>query len=398
MSFLKKLFRRKPTEAEAAACLIARMKELRPTTEFEYVANEKVIRLKDGTISLANFYVDFVRADDAERATMINTFALGMLPVEYPADLAAARPNILAALRHLGGLDIARIASDIEDAEKIRDGLVPLSEYLVVAPVYDTEHGIASLSRTELAKWGLSPEQAIEIAVENLRHKAPSTFREVIPGLYQSNYGDYYDAARILVHEHVHQLGLAGNPVAMVPNRTCLLIASDRDDKALCGMIRIAEHYLTEESRPLSDEMLRLVDGRWTPWVPETGEAGAELMRLQKEQTAREYDVQKGVLDQQIQRKGIDLHVASHTLMRKENGALWSYAVLTQGVDTWLPTADVVMLVDLSEPTKPHLVTWQTFQREAGHLLERLPYTRPLYKVTSHPDVDTISRMEVVSL
>ncbi|TWO69121.1 hypothetical protein FN976_20515 [Caenimonas sedimenti] len=399
MSFLKKLFSRKPTPAAAAAELIGRMHQLRPGMQFHYDAEQNVIRIDNGVISLANFYTDYVRANGGEREKLLHVFAQGVLPTEFPNDFATARPNLLPALRHLGGLEIARISSGIEGGDLPLEGCQPFSDELGIAVVYDTEHGIASVSDAEFKKWGVTLEEARVVAIDNLRQKAPPAFQEVVPGLYQSNYGDYYDAARVLLHEHIHQLAITGNPVVMAPNRSCLLVASDRSDQALVGMIRIAQHFLHNESRPLSAEMLRLIDGQWSPWIPTIGDAAQQLRSLQKQQVASDYNEQKAALDHFTQAKGIDVFVASHSLMQKEDGQLVSFCTLSVGVDTWLPRADVVMLIDPSKKKgDPRAVKWQAFEREAGHLLERLPYRLPRFKVTNHPDEATVARMEPAPL
>lgn len=186
-----------------------------------------------------------------------------------------------------------------------------------------------------------------------------------------------------------------GNPAAMVPNRICLLIASDRDGDALLAMVGKAKDVLMQESRPLGAEMLRQVDGKWVPWVPE-GAVGATLRELQQLMRSQDYQAQKEVLDEATQRKGEDIFVASHTLVQSKAGAVLSYSVLSKGVATWLPRSDLVMIIqdpEAGDRTKPKVVEWSEFERLAGHLIEKLPYSLARYWVKEHPADDLVEKM-----
>ena len=90
---------------------------------------------------------------------------------------------------------------------------------LGVGVAYDTVTLVIQVGGPQCAKWGISPEEAHAIALDNLRHKAAPSFQEVIPGTYVAAYGDHYDATRILLPELAWQLQLNCNPVAMIPTR-----------------------------------------------------------------------------------------------------------------------------------------------------------------------------------
>ena len=89
-------------------------------------------------------------------------------------------------------------------------GLRPISQDLRVAVVYDTEHAMAQITGQTMQQWGVSEEQVHQKAIDNLHHKAPPKFVSLAPGLFGSDYGDYYDAARILLPELAYQLPLPG--------------------------------------------------------------------------------------------------------------------------------------------------------------------------------------------
>ncbi|WP_374669808.1 hypothetical protein [Ramlibacter sp.] len=399
MSFLARLFRRRPTEAESAQALIERMRALRPDLSFDYRPKEGVIRTGDGMVSLANFHFEYARAGAADREQILHVFAQGIAPPRMPDTLAEARPRLLPAMRHLVTLDLARIASGRLDDASIGSGLQPFSDELAVEVVYDTEHTMASVGADQLAAWGLDTPAAMQLAIDNLRDKLPSRFEALAPGLWRSDYGDFYDAARALLPDHIHQIGVAGRPVAMIVNRACLLVAGEGDEQALAAMLKVARHMLQQEARPLSAEMLRLDVGRWLPWRPPQPAIAQALRRLQQEQLAGDYDAQQRALEQHALEKQVEIFVASHQLMQSPGGQLQSYCVVTRGVPTWLPRADLVMLVDpAAGEARPNPVRWEVFEREAGPLLRRLPCRLPRFEIRDYPDAATLARMEPAAL
>ncbi len=319
---------------------------------------------------------------------------MGVLPPEVPSSFAEAKSALLPALRYLPGIEQSRIVAEHESLDPITESMLPFSTTLLVSVVHDTEHAMQQVSAERMREWGMTPSQVLDVAVDNLRHKASPRFQEMSPGLWCSDYGDYYDAARILLPELAWQLGLAGSPVAMTPNRVCLLLAGDRDERALLAMVAKARDMLASESRPLSGEMLRLEDGRWQPWRPLIDEAALALRRLQAEVLAGDYAAQKQVLDKLHQRREKDVFVASFTLVEKPDGRLVSYSVLSKGVDTWLPRTDKVVFVDPDSPkATKKIVDWETLDAGLGQHIEVLSFVPPRFHVRKHPSDDMIAAL-----
>ena len=391
-----KLFRKKePSVDDVALALMPHLRALRPDANFDFDAALGMIRVRDGgVINLANLHADYLRTPADQREHALRTFAMGVLPPEVPASFADARDALLPALRYLPGIDQSRIVAEHDSLDSITDSMLPFSPSLLVSVVHDTEHAMQQVSADILKDWGMTPAQALEVAVDNLRHKAPPRFHEVVPGLWCSDYGDFYDAARILLPELAWQLRLFGTPVAMVPNRACLWIAGDQDAEALLAMIARAREVLTAQSRPLASEMLRLEEGRWLPWQPPMPEAAAALARLQTEFTAADYAAQKQALDEIHQRRGLDVFVASCSLVQRPDGGLISYSVLTKGVDTWLPRTDRVVLLDPDQPKgAKKIVEWSAFEAQLGPLIDVLAFVPPRFHVREHPSDEAIASL-----
>jgi hypothetical protein len=393
---LGKLFKRKdPTLEDVGRALLPQLEALRPGGGFSFDVGLGVIRgAKGDLINLSNLHLDYVRTAPDQRAQMLRGFATGVLQAQMPASFEEARDSLLPALRSLSGLDQARILGGAGSLELLASGMQPFSETLMVGVVRDSEHAMQQVTGQAMQDWGVSPEQLHQVAIDNLRHKAAPAFGVIAPGLYASSYGDFYDAARILLPELAWQLNLPGTPVAMVPNRICLLLAGDQDGPALRAMVQKSREILENEPRPLAAEMFRLNEGRWQPWMPADAEAARLLLQLQAQQHAADCAAQKQVLDEMHRKSGLDVFVASNTLVRRADGSLVSYCVLSKDVVTWLPRTDVVILLDPAKPDAPKkIVNWASFEEQAAHLIEVLPFVPPRYHVKEHPSEALIAAL-----
>lgn len=392
--------KKEATVDDVARLLIPKLQALRGDRTYQFDAEVDVIRTSDGAvIGIENLHMDYLRVAEDARDQLLQKFALGICPPPMPKSLEEARPHLLPALRNLNGLDLSRITIGAAAPEMVTHGMLPFTEELGVGVVFDTEHSMAQLDDATFTEWGCTAERAYAIALDNLQRKSPVKFKPLAPGLFMSDYGDYYDAPRILLPELIAQLPVKGTPVAMVPNRGCLLVAGDQDMGAIASMIQVATKMLREESRPLGTEFLRLTDGRWQAAVP-PGALGTSLRNMRVDSRAADYKAQKDAIDQQNAKAQRDIFVASCTLHQKKTGELFTYCVLTKGLGAWLPQVDVVMLLESMDTEKdpPKMVPWSEFEREAGHLLEALPYTLPRYNVTAHPDASMVARMAAAEL
>uniref|UniRef100_UPI004039F8FB hypothetical protein n=1 Tax=Variovorax sp. BK018 TaxID=3450241 RepID=UPI004039F8FB len=389
LSFIRGLFDRKPGKEQVAKLLLQELQKLLPGEQLVLDLDKFLIRRADGgVIYLNNLYTDYCQAQPAQRREQITHFALAVASTggDKPATLDEVQLRLLPILRRLGGVDLARIERG-DLSIKLEDTMVwaPFSPTLGAAVAIDSDHAIAQVAPGDLERWGIGFEQAFEIATDNLRHKAAPTFFEFSPGLYVSNYLDFYDASRIFLPELAWQLPLNGDPIAMVPNRTSLLVCGASDVAALEQMITTARRVLREQSRPLSADMFRLHDKTWSPWTP-PAQAGALLATLQREEKAVDYNDQQEALIKAHEQAGIDVFVAKHNLLQRDiDGSLVSFAVLPKGLDTWLPEADLVFLIE-AEGATPIIVRWADLMQHAGHLLERLPLSVPRWKVLGYPE------------
>lgn len=397
---LLRIFRCPPSRDKLAHELLARLKQLRPDEQYTYDAAQFTLRGSGGQlINLGNVFLDYSNTAPKQRAALLEAFLAGFSVHEAPASFDDARPQLLPVIRHVYGLESSTIEmGDVPFGDLYTTyAMQPFAGGLAVGIAFDTEHAVIQVGDKTLAQWNRSLDDVLAIAIDNLRHKAAPQFSELSPGLFVSQYGDFYDAARILLPEIAWQLRLNGHPVAMIPNRTCLLITGDQDAAGLSTMISTADQVLQEQSRPLSADMFRLDGQAWQPWTP-PGEPGTPLHNLRQQMLAVDYQTQQDVLRRDYERQGIDVFVASFGLAQnKGETRIHSYSVMTKDVESVLPKTDVLILNRLDSDDCV-IVPWEAFADEFGDLLERLPHVLPRYRVKAYPSESQLMRLRELAV
>ena len=99
---------------------------------------------------------------------------------------------------------------------------------------------------------------------------------------------------------------------------------------------------------------------------------------------------QKSLLEESYERQGIDVFVATYSVIRSDDGECSSYAVLSNGVDSLLPKTDVIMFME-SEDAPPIRAKWEDVERACGDLLEPMDCHPPRYRVTGFPSAEVLS-------
>jgi hypothetical protein len=101
------------------------------------------------------------------------------------------------------------------------------------------------------------------------------------------------------------------------------------------------------------------------------------------------------MLDELLLKAGEDVYVARHTLMQREDGALWSWAPwVRQVTNGLLPRADVLTFVDNDHPDAQFAVMWDDAFGLAGDALkEEAEYDPPRWRHRGWPDDNTLASL-----
>src|SRR5262249_9379850 len=139
-----------------------------------------------------------------------------------PTDFDSARANLMPVVRDPAyfSLTTLKVRAEGKDASKLVYTTKPVAPGLVAGLAYDSERAIMTVNQSTLQEWGASLDDALDIAIQNLRDRTPANgFKLIAPGLYVSQFGDSYDSARLLLPDVIYRLTLNGDPVIFAPNR-----------------------------------------------------------------------------------------------------------------------------------------------------------------------------------
>lgn len=388
MSLLDRLL--KPSKDSYARKLLGALRSLGDLRQWNY--DKAGFRLEaqgqskgSTVINLGTIYAEFCQTPRKERNNILLRTAMMSLS-EIPATFEAAKSSLMPAIKHGDERGMIMIDTGPEHSMLFQ----PLCGQLETTVVHDTEHGMSRLSEKQLAEWGVSREQLLSAAMDNLRARSDEPMQRISPGLYLSNWQDYLDASRMLLTDLLYRHAIGGTPVVMVPNRTCLLLAGDQDLPALTRMLEIATEVL-QDPRPLSPQMMRWEKDHWAEFSPP--ELADSLFRLRFDDIANSYAVQKKLMDEMHERKGIDIFVASFmAFSNSQSDRPFSVATWTEGVHALLPVTDSVIL-GRQGSSDMLTVGWNDLLRVCSDLMRRTADMPARYEVTTYPDESRLKEL-----
>jgi uncharacterized protein YtpQ (UPF0354 family) len=351
--------------------------------------NFRVLKGEGDYINLHNAYHAYRQAPRKQRQQAVVQFVHSILnaPVQ-PVTFEAVRQMLLPALRRKSLLEHFRltVAADQREASAFAHREFGADAILVLA--IDAEQSMSIVMESSLEQWGVTFEQALAAAMDNLRDHSADNFLPVegAPALVQGNWCDAYDSSRILLPDLMFRGVASGNPVIMVPTRETLLLAPDHQPAAQLAMLAAAGQAFSNSSRWGSTAMYQVVEGKIVPYTPSDGDVHEAQRVLEREVAMSDYTDQKQQLDKIHERDGVDVFVASYGNMEKD-GRLQSFCSWTDDVEAMLPKTDVVALArnGQDEQFEMVLVDWETLQARNGDLLQELPNFPPRYRVSAFP-------------
>ena len=341
-------------------------------------AGGRILRRKDGepggVINLGNMFHAYRQAPRSGRPEALRFFARATLAHAraVPEDYEAARPDLRARLWPLAALEKQRLRGLLGEPGGPDLPAEPVGEHLVATLAYDWPEAVQSLAADNLERWGVTYYEAMEDARRNL-HESTLGYAAIGDGFFSFLSGDTYDATRLLLVDRVRTLEVRGRHVAMVPNRDALLITGEDDEAGLAILAELAAKGL-EEGYPLSGIPLVLDEDGWADWAPPAGHPLRERFHaLRLRWLGPEYAEQKELLDAVHERQGEGVFVASFSAVEKEGGALASYCVWGEGVDTLLPVTDKVAFMTGGHDGPVAMEAWVRVREVAGELMGKRP-------------------------
>lgn len=138
----------------------------------------------------------------------------------------------------------------------------PYADVLSVGLMLSDGEKVHHLKDVELTQIGISIEEAIDLAVENLQQKSPGQFRIVQAGFYTSPWKDSYDSARLLLTDLFTGLDVDGEIIALTPTPDSLFVTGSKDPVGLELLVQIGTTLIKEPNSILALPLV-LRNGLW---------------------------------------------------------------------------------------------------------------------------------------
>ncbi|WP_433886871.1 hypothetical protein [Pseudomonas vranovensis] len=374
------LFKRTPTEEGFARTFIKAARAGGYAEPLDYQADDFRLRYGAGSyFNLHNAYRDYLNADKGRKTEVLNSYLRGLIDSRNSTaaqPLEQVRPLLRPVIRNLAMLEEIRL-------HQVRNhgwdspcpmAWQPFCEDCVTLLAIDYPDTTSTQTAGPPQDWGISLEQALAIALDNLRDASPDAFEAILPGLYQGAWKDGYDTSRVLLPDVLQRLALKGQPVFMMPSRDVLMVTGDKDADNLRQMVELSFHAL-EHGRAQSSQIYTYHDRRIVPFQVQDAHLQARLGDLQRLLRHGIYSTQKEFLDKIHEAHPEDIFVATHRLYSDaENGnSSFSIAAWTEGVFTSLPQTDRVILVQpqADGSAQTQVVAWHEVETLLGGLLSK---------------------------
>ncbi|UTY59996.1 hypothetical protein [Massilia sp. erpn] len=366
-------FRRKKqpgdSQADFAHMLMAWIREQGINDPMHYEADSFRIVVGRGTImNLHNAYRDFHASPQEEQREVLRRYTAFFGETESaPGDFSQARTSLMPVIKPRIYLDHAS-AARLPDSPVLHMAWREFGPDAILLLAIDSEHSISMIGEKVLQDWGVSFEEALAVALDNLRERSPDSFARLNTGVVAGAWGDAYDSSRILLPDMAYRAGDGVEQVVMVPERGLYLLAPLHAPAVQLAMVALARTEMEGSGRPLSAMMYRYLDGRAVPYQPDDTAVAAALRAVERISLARDYADQQQELEQRYQAAQEDIFVASYSLQQDEaSGQVFSYSVWTRDVLSLLPCTDWVALVD-SDTGRVRWQRWPQVMEAAGEM------------------------------
>lgn len=393
----------KVSQEKFAKMVARRMRRHGCAEPVEYDHDSFALKSDHGTIFLSNLYAEYYASPFLQRGRMVDGYIASYLEAtdsDMPSSLDDARGSLLPKVRERFFHDSLDLQGRLQDKPFPKVQYQVLAKHLAVDVVYDTPDAVGTVSSEDMDKWGVTFDEALAIARDNLWTVSNEPFAQLAPGTYVSTWQDTHDATRMFLHDLVWQLDVKGSHVAMVPDRNVLLVTGSEDAEGLVRMAEEAKSVLDESPRPLCGLAFILTGSTWQPYLPPADAPSHDELRLLACQyMANVYGEQKLLMEAIHERDGTDIFVATYDAMQNhDTGHLWSWCTWARDIDSLLPVTDLVAMGDLDRPEGEQqlgFAHWSQLLSVVGPTLERCPDVYPpRYRVREFPSQEQLGQIE----
>jgi len=354
----------------------------------------------DGILNLHNIYATYRQVPMAGRKGAWQTILslasnLNVEQKDWP--WSEVKSRILLRVRerfyyHAVGLQLAIQAKP--GSKPFDFAYQPINDELDLELVLDSEQHVSTISRKMLAEWGVTFEEALAVAKDNLWQISNAEFRQIAPGVYMSPFNDTYDAARLYLSDLVWRLPVKGAVVAAVPNRNLFLLTGSDDAAGLAMLCKLTTEALRSE-RPMTGKLFQLTGNQWTVFQPPADHPSAdEIKTLYRLSRLSDYTEQTELLTTWCKHVGRDCFVAKVLSLTSGSGRMFSMATWADVTDELLPEAEFVIFANQGGS---QVADWADVRRVMGDEMKATDHWPPRFEISRFPTTQELEAMNAIS-
>ena len=230
----------------------------------------------------------------------------------------------------------------------------PFLPYIDHAVVIDEPTSMHYVSRHAIERWGVTEEAVFAAAEERLSLLAAPSVEphddDAHGPLWIVTSNDTYESSRLLVRGWLASFRgrVEGNPVAIIPERSTLIVGGDARPEMIELLLDKAEEEFTASKRRLSPALYSVdAQGAVVPYARRSTDPLAAKVKVAHEKLAiYEHRAQKEVLDALHEEREEDVFVGRYLVFEGADAPLpRSLSVWTKGVRSYLPRTEKVILL-----------------------------------------------------
>lgn len=348
----------KPSRKGFAALLGRELKARGLETTVHPAEYTLTVRLgeRDLLLNLENLFDEYQRAPSGSRPDVVKRMLVMIERMARPVAVSRQQAQSILVPRLYGRAMV--------EEDRLRGVPMPhrlCTDQVAITLGLDFPESIQGVSQAQLDFWEMDFERAFRYAHDNLWRRSNRDLLALCPGVFQGNYEDGNDAARIVLQPLLLRLAVKGDPVAFVPDRGMLFVTgADDADGIGAALAHLGELKL---KRQLSLSPLRLTGDQWVPLeLPPGHPHGPSLARLRFEEKTFDHRQQKEFLESLES----DVLVADCApMVERETGAFFHLASWSLE-DAWLlPECEHTLLFKRDdESAAPRQLTWEETRRQ----------------------------------
>ncbi len=329
-------------------------------------------------VNLANTYREYIAAPSAERKNVVSRCIRSWIEGRkgVPEEFEDAAYDLLPGVRSRSTYELLKLQMEGQGESGFCWPYRVVADHYGAGLVYDLPHAMSQINGQQLTRWGVDFDEAMDVALANLRKISEQGFARLAPGVWRSAWRDNYDPSRLLLLDMVAAHEVDGDPVVMVPNRDTLLLTGSDDEVGLGIMAAVAEEA-AQQPRPIHTMPIRLEFGSWTPFLPpKEHSAHLRFKQMVINSLGQDYEEQRALLTTTLRKQGEHVFVARYSAMRNtRTGELATHCMWARGVDSLLPRTDLILFLDPERPDGQKVlasISWDRVEEIVGGLLEPL--------------------------